>query len=101
MRPKEAHFKYWLDYGPEVGAPEPVFALWVETAKGYSDVSAATLTEHGVAVPAYPTVESWRAAVLSKIRCGRCWATTRGHTDLMRHAQVQHLSAPYFPRVAA
>lgn len=91
------HFKYWLD-NEYMDRPEPIFGLQVAT--GVSDVSGETVLAAGFPLPLFPSVETWRREVLSKRRCGRCWAAVRGHSDLERHSNLNHLRAPiYLPAV--
>ena len=87
----KTRFCYYLE-GLE--RPEPIFHLWMPESKGFSDVGGETLLTSGKPLPMFPDYRTWRREVASKKRCGRCWAVTRGHNDLIHHLQHHHLSAP-------
>lgn len=86
-------FKYYLD-GYFIEKPEPIFALWMPGLRAYSDVSGEKVMAAGRSLPLFPDYKTWRRLVLSKRRCGRCWASTRGIPDLLRHLKIHHMDAP-------
>lgn len=85
---------YWT--GVEGSPPIPMFAMWVEDAKGFSHVSPETLINNGHRVPKHPEHKEWEYLVRSKQKCGRCFRTLKH--DLEHHNRTNHGgSAPYFP----
>lgn len=89
-------FKYYLE-GLE--RPIPMFGIWIERLKGYSDVNGETVLESGLPLPFFPSYETWRDMVISKKRCGRCWAITRHALDLSNHLAQRHGHlSPHMPQ---
>lgn len=94
---KRAFFKYYLEMG--LDKPEPIFGLLIKT--GYSDVGGEQVLDAGEPLPLFPDYKTWCSEVFAKRRCGRCWRVVRGHDDLVRHVETNHLRAPlHFPAKA-
>ena len=89
-------FKY---YTPRVEEIDPIAIYSLAMGEGHSDVSGESLLEKGLPIPLTPDHKTWERLVVEKKKCGRCFASVRGHDDLTRHSSIHHGGAkPYLPR---
>src|SRR5258708_9813282 len=48
------------------------------------------LTQYGINLPMFPSLETWKQETEAKRKCFRCWAVTRGNEDLLHHRAAVH-----------
>lgn len=89
----KARFVFYWENAGDNGEPIPFFTV-LKNDRGINNGSTIDgqqlLEQYGIPLPLFPDYKTWKHNVVSKRRCGRCWAVTRCMGDYVHHNEIHH-----------